>query len=93
VICPLEAARRKTLEEKFRHLKKKNISATEDDEVLPSPADVFNDNPMDLNEDYVNVEGPRPSEDSPGNKRDTQGEAERLYDAWKDSESLNRLGG
>jgi hypothetical protein len=75
VICPLEAARRKTLEEKFRHLKR-NISATEDDEVLLSPADVFNDNP-----------------NSPGNKRDTQGEAERLYNAWKDSESLNRLGG
>jgi hypothetical protein len=82
VICPLKAARRKTLEEKFRRLKE-NISATEDNDVLPSPADVFNDNPMDLDENYIDVEGPRPSQDSPGNKRDTQGEAERLYDAWK----------
>jgi len=82
VICPLKAARRKTLEEKFRRLNE-NISANEGDDVLASPADVFNDNPMDLDEDYVDVEGPRPSQDSPRNKRDTQGEAERLYDAWQ----------
>jgi hypothetical protein len=80
VICPLKAARRKTLEEKFRRLKE-NISATEDDDLLPSPVDIFDDNPMDLDEDYVDVEGPRPSQDSPGNIRDTQGEAARLYDA------------
>ena len=29
--------------------------STEDVDVLPSPADVFDDNPMDLNEDYVDV--------------------------------------
>jgi len=44
---------------------------------------------MDLNEDYINVEGPWPYQDSPGNKCDTPGESERLYNAWKDSESLN----
>jgi hypothetical protein len=77
VICPLKAARRKALEEKFHRLKE-NIS-----DVPKSPADVFDDSPMDLDEDYVDVEDPPPSQDTPKNKRDTQGEAERLYDAWK----------
>ena len=92
MICPSKAARHKTLEENFCHLKK-NISATEDGDVLPSPADIFNDNPVDLNKDYVDVEGPQPSQDSAENKCDTQGEAERPYNTWKDSESLNQLGG
>jgi hypothetical protein len=80
VICPLNSARGKTLEGKFHRLKE-NISATEDDDVLSSPADVFDDNPVDLDEHYVDFEAARPFQDSPGNKRGTQGKAERLYDA------------
>ena len=84
VICPLKAARRKALEEKFRRLNKNLRSATEEDDAPQSPADVPNDNTMDLNEDYVDVEDPQPPRDTPKNKRDTHGEAQRLYDAWKD---------
>ena len=81
VICPLKAARRKALEEKFRRLNKNPRSTTEEDDALQSPADVPENNTMDLDEDYIDVEPPR---DTPENKRDTHGEAQRLYDAWKD---------
>ena len=84
VICPLKAARRKALEEKFRRLNKNPRSATEEDDVLQSPADVPNDNAMDLDEDYIDVEDPQPPRDTPENKRDTHGKAQRLYDTWKD---------
>jgi hypothetical protein len=57
VVCPLKAARRKPFK---KHLNE-NISATEADDVLQSPADVPNDNPIDLDEGYINVEDPRPS--------------------------------
>ena len=78
VVCPLKAARHKALEEKFCRLKE-NISVAEDD-VLKSPTDILDDNPMDLDDDCIDVEDRQPS---PKNKRDTQGEAERLYDSWK----------
>lgn len=86
VICPLKAARRKALEEKFRRLNE-NLprSATEENDTFQSPADVSNDNAMDLDEDYVdlNVKDPRPPQETTENKRDTHGEAQRLYNAWK----------
>ena len=65
VICPLKAARRKALEEKFRRLNKNLRSATEEDDAPQSPADVPNDNTMDLDEDYVDVEDPQPPQDTP----------------------------
>ena len=84
VMCPLKAARRKALEDKFRRLKENgpgNLNPEVD--ALQSSADTFSDGPMDLNEDYVDVEDPQPAQDSSENKRDTKGEAQRLYEAWK----------
>jgi hypothetical protein len=83
VRCPLKLARRKALEEKFSRLKEKGS-----DDVTQSAAEAFNDNPMGLDEDYVDVEdpppAPNPNAHKPGaRKRDTQSEAQRLYVAWK----------
>lgn len=83
VTCPLKRARRKALEEKFRRLKEKSS-----DDTTQSAAEAFNDDPMDLDEDYVDVEdsqpAPHPNPHKPGaQKRDTQREAQRLYDAWE----------
>jgi len=83
VTCPLKLARRKALEEKFSRLKEKGS-----DDMTQSAAEAFNDDPMDLDEDYVDIEDPQlarnPNPHKPGaQKRDTQGEAQRLYDAWK----------
>jgi len=79
VICQLKATRHKALEEKFHCLNKNPRSATEEDDALQSPADIPDDNAMDLDEDYVNVEDPQPPQDTPENKQDTHGKAQRLY--------------
>jgi len=42
--------------------------ATEEDNTIHCPADVSNDNTMDLDEEYINVEDPQPSQDTPENK-------------------------
>ena len=50
------------------------------------PTEVLNDDPMDLEGDYVDVEDEvdqHPSTPLPP-KRNTKGEALRLYNAWKD---------
>ena len=38
---------------------------------------------MDLDKDYIDIEDARRFRDSPEHKRDTQSEAQRLYDAWQ----------
>jgi hypothetical protein len=80
VTCPLKLARRKALEEKFSRLKEKGSN-----DVTQSAAEVFNDDPIDLDEDYVDVEDPQPANPHKPfvQKRDTQRETQRLYDAWK----------
>ena len=81
--CLLKLARRKALEEKLSWLKEKGS-----DDVMQSEARAFNDNPMDLDEDYMDVEDrpptPSPNTHKPATrKQDTQSEAQRLYDACK----------
>jgi len=85
VTCPLKLARRKALEEKFSRLKGKGLEHMGDVEGIQSVAEAFNDDPMDLDEDYVDVEDPQPAPNrhKPDvQKRNTQGEAQRLYNAW-----------
>jgi hypothetical protein len=82
VVWPLKAARCKALEEMYCRLNE-NRSATEADNMLQSPAEIPNNNPMDLDEGHINVEDPWPSQDTPKNKQDTHGEAQRLYNTWR----------
>ena len=56
-----------------------------DVEGIQSVAEAFNDDPMDLDEDYVDIEDPQPAPNrhkSNVQKQDMQGEAQRLYNAW-----------
>ena len=64
VTCPLKLARRKALEEKFSRLKGKGSENMGDIEGIQSVAKAFNDDAMDLNEDYVDVEDPQPAANS-----------------------------
>jgi hypothetical protein len=87
VKCPLKLARRKALEEKFSRLQEKGSENTGDFDGGQSGIETFNDDPTDLDEDYMDVEEPQPAPNSHkagARKRDTQGEAQRLYNAWKD---------
>src|SRR5882762_3065947 len=66
--CGVSAQGSQALEEIHRRLNENRSAPTEAD-VLP------NNNPMDLDEGYIDVEDPRPSQDTPENKH---GEAQRL---------------
>lgn len=81
VTCPLKHARQKALEEKFSRLKESGLG-----DETQSAAEAFGDYPMDLDKDYVDIEDPQPPNPHKPDvqKRDTQGEAQRLYNAWKD---------
>jgi hypothetical protein len=57
-------------------LNKNPRSAAEEDDALQSPADVPDNNTMDLSEDYVDVEDPQPPRDTPENKQDTRRSSE-----------------
>jgi hypothetical protein len=81
VTCPLKDARRKALQERFSQLKGGSSNTAD-----VSAAETTNDNPMDVNNDYVDIEDEQPAQGSREphkHKRDTQGEAQRLYDAWR----------
>jgi hypothetical protein len=79
VTCPLKAARRKALQERFSRLKE---NSSEDTDKLESEAEALNEDPMDLDEHYVDVDDQQPAQPH-GHKRDTKGEAQRLYEAWQ----------
>ena len=53
--CSLKLARQKALNEKFSHLKEKSLG-----DVVRSAANMFNDDPADLNGDYADVKEPQP---------------------------------
>jgi hypothetical protein len=78
VTCPLKDARRKALLERFSQLKGGSSNTTN-----VSTAETSNDSPMDVDDDYVDVEDEQCSREPHKHKRDTQGEAQRLYDAWR----------
>jgi hypothetical protein len=50
--------------------------------VLQSAAEEFNEDPMDRDEDYVDIEDQQPAQ-SRQHKQETKGEAQRLYESWQ----------
>jgi hypothetical protein len=81
VTCPLKSARRKALQERFNRLKE---NSSEDTDKFESAAEVSHEDPMDLDEDYVDVDDqPAQPRESRKHKRDTKEEAQRLYEAWQ----------